>query len=174
MNIWKEDPINNFITLIRKLDNDYEEFDSSTQKLINKTFTKSLKDEKINLELKFKDEDDEIQDLPTGKEKIKNESDSAVNNEEILEEEKKETQISFTKDVLPYIIPLTCILTIKNKNMDFVTMLNDIKENPELLETFDDQCLIWWNKKDLLDLIKEIINLIHIIYQSNLRCHCKV
>jgi hypothetical protein len=25
--------------------------------------------------------------------------------------------------------------------MDFVTMLNDIKENPELLDTFDDQCL---------------------------------
>ena len=158
MNIWKEDPINNFRTLLRKLDNDYEEFDSSTQKLINKTFTKSLKDEKINVELKFKDDEDEIQDLPTGKEKIKNESDSIVNNEEILEEEKKETQISFTKDVLPYIIPLTCILTIKNKNMDFVTMLNDIKENPELLDTFDDQCLIWWNKKDLLDLIKEIIN----------------
>ena len=158
MNIWKEDPINNFRTLLKKLDNDYEEFDSLTQKLINKAFTKSLKDEKINLELKFKDEDDEIQDLPTGKEKIKNESDTIINNEEIEEEKKKETQISFTKDVLPYIIPLTCILTIKNKNMDFVTMLNDIKETPELLETFDDQCLIWWNKKDLLDLIKEIIN----------------
>ena len=158
MNIWKEDPINNFRTLLRKLDNDYEEFDSSTQKLINKTFKKSLKDEKINVELKFKDDADEIQVLPTGKEKIKNESDSIVNDEEILEEEKKETQISFTKDVLPYIIPLTCILTIKNKNMDFVTMLNNIKENPELLDTFDDQCLIWWNKKDLLDLIKEIIN----------------
>ena len=32
--------------------------------------------------------------------------------------------------------------------MDFVGMLNDIKENPELLDTFDDKCLIWWNKKD--------------------------
>jgi hypothetical protein len=42
--------------------------------------------------------------------------------------------------------------------MDFVKMLNDIKENPELLDTFDDQCLIWWNKKDLIDLIKDIVN----------------
>ena len=41
--------------------------------------------------------------------------------------------------------------------MDFVKMLNDIKENPELLDTFDDQCLIWWNKKDLIDLIKDIV-----------------
>ena len=37
-------------------------------------------------------------------------------------------------------------------------MLNDIKENPELLDIFDDQCLIWWNKKDLIDLIKDIIS----------------
>ena len=36
-------------------------------------------------------------------------------------------------------------------------MLNDIKENPELLDTFNDQCLIWWNKKDLIDLLKDII-----------------
>mgnify|MGYP003332696762 CR=1 FL=1 len=52
MDIWKEDPINSFRTLLRKLDNDYEEFDNSTQKLINKTFTKSLKDDKISLKLK--------------------------------------------------------------------------------------------------------------------------
>lgn len=159
MDIWKEDPINSFRTLLRKLDNDYEEFDNSTQKLINKTFTKSLKDDKVSLELKLKDEDDEIQDLPTGKEKVKNDSDNEhSDNESSDEEEKEETQISFTKDVLPYVIPLTCILTIKNSNMDFVKMLNDIKENPELLDTFDDQCLIWWNKKDLIDLIKDIVS----------------
>jgi hypothetical protein len=37
-------------------------------------------------------------------------------------------------------------------------MLNDIKVNPELLDTFDDQCLLWWNKKDLIDLIKDIVS----------------
>jgi len=162
MDIWKEDPINRFRTLLRKLDNDYEEFDNSTQKLINKTFTKNLKDESINLDVILKDEDDEIQELPSGKEKVKNDSDEEnthyYENEESSEEEQIETQISFTKDVLPYVIPLTCILTIKNSNMDFVKMLNDIKENPELLDTFDDQCLIWWNKKDLIDLIKDIVS----------------
>jgi len=162
MDIWKEDPINSFRTLLRKLDNDYEEFDNSTQKLINKTFTKNLKDESINLDVILKDEDDEIQELPSGKEKVKNDSDEEnthyYENEESSEEEQIETQISFTKDVLPYVIPLTCILTIKNSNMDFVKMLNDIKENPELLDTFDDQCLIWWNKKDLIDLIKDIVS----------------
>ena len=159
MDIWKEDPINSFRTLLRKLDNDYEEFDNSTQKLINQTFTKSIKDNKVNLELKLKDEDDEIQELPTGKEKIKDDDSENSNIENSDEDkEKKEMQISFTKDVLPYVIPLTCILTIKNSNMDFVKMLNDIKENPELLDTFNDQCLIWWNKKDLIDLIKDIVS----------------
>ena len=30
-------------------------------------------------------------------------------------------------------------------------MLNDIKENPEILETFDDQCLEQWKKKDIIN-----------------------
>ena len=159
MDYWKEDPINSFRALLRKLDNDYEEFDNSTQKLINKTFTKNLKDNKVGLDVIVKDEDDEIQVLPSGKEKVKNDSDNQhSDNEKSSDEEQIETQISFTKDVLPYVIPLTCILTIKNSNMDFVKMLNDIKENPELLDTFDDQCLIWWNKKDLIELIKNIVN----------------
>lgn len=158
MDIWKEDPINNFRTLLRKLDEDYGEFDNSTQQLINKLFTKSTKGDKINLEVEMKDEDDEIQELPSGKEKVKNELSDNEEDEEDDKKEEIETQISFTKDVLPYIIPLTCILTIKNKNTDFVKMLNDIKDNPELLDIFDDQCLIWWNKKDLIDVIKNIVN----------------
>jgi hypothetical protein len=60
--------------------------------------------------------------------------------------------------VLPYVIPLTCILTIKNSNKDFVKMLNDIQENPELLEMFNDMCLTWWNKKDLINIIKNIVS----------------
>jgi len=126
INIWKDDPINNFKILLKRLDDDYEEFDSDTQKLINKLFTKSLQDEKnLNIEIKIKNEEDELQPLPSGKEIIKENNNNNTEEEEII-------TISFTKDVLPYIIPLTCILTIKDKNMDFVNMLNDIKETPEL------------------------------------------
>ena len=162
MIIWKEDPINSFKNLLKNLDNDYVEFDTSTQTSINKLFTKSLKNGKVSVELKMKDENDEVQDLPNGKELIKNNSDDDNNsddeNNSDNEEEVKLDHISFTKDVLPFIIPLTCILTSKTKNMDFVKMLNDIKENPELLNTFDEQCLIWWNKKDLIDLIRTIVD----------------
>jgi len=153
MNIWKEDPINSFKTLLRNLDNDYIIFDNPTQKLLNASFTNSLKDNKVESIVELKDEDDELQKLPSGKEKIKPTSKSADNCSD-----NKEIKISFTKDVLPYVIPLTCILTIENKNKDFINMLNDIKESNELLEIFNDQCLIWWNKIDLIDLIKDIVN----------------
>ena len=163
MEIWKSDPINSFKSLLRNLDNDYVEFDTSTQKIINKSFTSSLKDDKVNTIIEIKDEDDELQELPSGKEKVRDDSvenntEKSENGDEEEKPEKEEIKISFTKDVLPYVIPLTCILTIKNANKDFVKMLNDIQENPELLDMFDDMCLIWWNKKDLINIIKNIVS----------------
>jgi hypothetical protein len=155
MDTWKEYPINSIETLQRKLDNEHVEIDKNYQKLINEKFTKSLKDNKVSPDFKLKDEDDEIQDLPTGKEKIKNNSDAELSNNNGFEENK---QIIFEKDVLHYVVPLTCILTIQNPNMDFAKMLNDIKENPKLLNVFDYQCLIWWNQKNLIDFIKDIVS----------------
>ena len=158
MDIWKGDPINNFRSLLRNLDNDCTIFDNPTQKLLNTSFINSLKDNKVYSTVEFKDDDDELQVLPSGKEKNKD-SDSNISNESdgIIEKKEEEIKISFTKDVLPYVIPLTCILTIENKNKDFINMLNNIKESKELLEIFDDQCLIWWNKKGLINIIHDII-----------------
>ena len=161
MDIWKSDPINSFMSLLRNLDNDYVEFDTSTQKLINKSFTTSLNDDKAGATIIIKDEDDDPQELPSGKEKCKddsNKSEKSESSDEGEKPEKEEIKISFTKDVLPYIIPLTCILTIKNTNKDFVKMLNDIQGNPQLLDMFDDMCLTWWNKKDLINIIKNIVS----------------
>ena len=157
MDIWKYDPIHSFKSLLRNLDNDYIEFDTLTQKMINKLFISSVKDDKVNAIIEFKDDGDELQELPSGKEKVRDdESENSKSGEE--KPEKEEIKISFTKDVLPYVIPLTCILTVNNANKDFVKMLNDIKENPELLDIFDDMCSIWWNKKDLINIIKNIVS----------------
>lgn len=162
MEIWKDDPVNNFKTLLKNLDNDYVIFDNPTQKLLNNYFMNSVKENRINSMIEL---NDNSQNLPSGKvteieknNENKNEKNEENKNEEKEEkEEKKEIKISFTKDVLPFIIPLTCILTIENKNKDFINMLKDIKENKELLEIFDDQCLIWWNKKDLINIIRDIV-----------------
>ena len=158
MAMWKKDPVNSFRTLLIRLDNDYEEFDSSTQRLINKTFSRANKGNIINATLRLKDEDDPVQEFPTGRSIIKDSDDNEDKDKYKDKKEDKEIHISFTKDVLPYVIPLTCILTMKDTNTDFMKMLNDIKDNSSLVETFDCQCLIWWNKKDLIDLIKDIID----------------
>jgi len=158
MDIWKSDPINNFRSLLRNLDNDYIEFDTPTQKIINKSFTSSVKDYRVNTIIELKDEDDESQELPSGKEIVNDDTEKLGTCDKEDKPEKDEIKISFTKDVLPYVIPLTCILTIKNTNKDFVKMLNDILANPELLDMFDDMCLIWWNKKDLINIIKDIVS----------------
>ena len=131
--------------------NEIIEFDNTTQKKINEYFSNSVNEKKCNITVVF---NEELQVLPRGQEIIKKE----VLSDTIIEEQKeKEKQILFQKDVLPFIIPLACILTIDNENKDFVKMLNDIKDNKELLEIFDDQCEIWWEKKGLINIIKDII-----------------
>ena len=150
MNIWKLDPVNSFKSLLRNLEDECIEFDSSTQKKINTIFMNSLSDKELNAKIEISNS----QELPSGKHIVKNESDISTVSDG---EEKKVKSISFTKDILPYILPLTCILTISNTNKDFVRMLNDIQENPELLDIFDDMCLKWWNEKNLINFIKEII-----------------
>lgn len=159
---WKKDPINGFKILLKKLDDDYVDFDNQTQRMINSIFTQSTNTRELNLELRLKDETDEIQDLSaTGESVTDDELDDneqkIPNKEENKQKEEKEIFVSFTKDVLPYVLPLTSILTIKNTNMDFTKMLNDINENPELLEIFDEQCLMWWNRKDLIKVIRDIM-----------------
>jgi hypothetical protein len=158
INIWKDNPINNLRVLLRNLDNEYIEFDNNTQKLLNKLFTSSTQGD-IKATLEVKEEGDELQSLKSGKEinSDKEESEKNELDKELEEIEKAEKEISFTKDVLPYIIPLTCILSIKDTNKDFMDMLIYIKNNPELLEIFNDQSLIWWNEKDLINIISEII-----------------
>jgi len=157
MDIWKGDPVNSFKSLLKRIDDDYIEFDNHTQKLLNTSFVNSIKDDKVDTKVEVKDSDDESQELPDGKEKVKKDKEDIQDDDSNNSDEKEEPKISFQKDVLPYVIPLTCILTIENKNKDFITMLNDIKNNEELLEIFDDMCLIWWNKKGLITIIKNII-----------------
>jgi len=152
MEIWKSDPINSFRTLLQNLENDYIEFDTTTQSLINQSFKSSIKDDNIVTTIVIKDDDDQPQVLPSGKTIIKLPT--------LTEKEDKpeiEITVSFAKEVLVNIIPLANILTLKSSNKDFIRMLNEIHENAELLDIFDDMCLIWWNKKDLINIIKQII-----------------
>lgn len=159
MDIWKSDPINSFKSLLKNLESSFEDFDNDTQRLINRYFANSIQGDHVTTSVLLKDEDDEEQKLKTGREYIKEGGGcEGTESPSEKEEEEKEIPISFTKDVLPYIIPLICILTIKDGNKDITKMLSDVKSNPQLLDIFDEMCFTWWNKKGLIDLVKNIVS----------------
>jgi hypothetical protein len=156
LDVWKSDPINNLNTMLKQIEDDILEMDNEDQKALNKYFSKSLGDNKVKVEIEMKDENDEKQKLKDGKE-VKKESDSDSDNSSDSEsEEEPETKISFTKDVLPFAIPFACMLTLKDNNNDFVKMLDTIAKDKELLEVFNEQSYIWWNNKDIIELIRKL------------------
>lgn len=157
LHIWKADPINNLKILLRKIEENIIDLDTKDQKMLNQYFTSSVGDKKVNVKVQFDEESDEA--LPDGKEIVK-EGGGDDNEPEEKTEDEPDTQnanISLTKDVLPFILPLSCILTMNTEDKDILEMLNVIKTSPSLLSVFNDQSFIWWNKKDIIKLIEKII-----------------
>ena len=154
LHIWKADPIHNLKILLRKIENSIIEMDTPDQEMMNQYFTSSIGDNKVNVEVKFDEESEEA--LPTGKETIKQDGGDKDKDTEDTEDN-KDTDISLTKDVLPFIIPLICILTMNTEHKDISEMLNVIKTSPALLSVFQDQSFIWWNKPDIINLIETIV-----------------
>ncbi len=156
LHIWKADPINNLKILLRKIEENIIDLDTKDQKMLNQYFTSSVGDEKINVKVQF---DEEIeQPLPDGKEIIKyGGGDDEPEEKADDEQDTQNVNISLTKDVLPFILPLSCILTMNTEDRDILDMLHVIKSSPSLLSVFNDQSFIWWNKKDIIKLIEKIV-----------------
>jgi len=152
LHIWKANPINNLKILLKRIEDYIIEMDTKDQKMMNQYFTSSIGDKKVNVKVQFDEESGEA--LPTGKETIKQDG-GDKDSEDI--EDNKDIDISLTKDVLPFIIPLICILTMNTEHKDILEMLNVIKTSPTLLSVFQDQSFIWWNKPDIIKLIEAIV-----------------
>ena len=157
LHIWNADPINNLKILLRKIEENIIDLDTKDQKMLNQYFTSSVGDEKVNVKVQFDEESDEP--LPDGKEIIKDGGGGDDEPEEKADDEQdtQNANISLTKDVLPFILPLSCILTMNTEDRDILEMLNVIKSSPSLLSVFNDQSFIWWNKKDIIKLIEKIV-----------------
>ena len=146
LEVWKSDPINNLTILLRQIENEIINIDNEDQQALNKYFTESING-KVKVEIQLNENDQKIQN---GKEKTK------IVDENKVIEEKPIKKISLTKDVLPFAIPLACILTLKDDNNDFIKMLDTIGNNNELIEVFNDQSFIWWNNKDIIKMIRDM------------------
>jgi hypothetical protein len=149
LHIWKSDPINNLKILLRKIEENIIDMDTSDQKMINQYFANAAGDKKINIKVQF---DEESQELASGKEVTKQSKE-----DDIVKEKDECNDISLTKDVLPFVIPLICILTMNTEHRDVLEMLNVIKNSNSLLSVFQDQSFIWWNKPDIIKLIEALV-----------------
>jgi len=158
---WKSDPINNIHVLLKQIEDDIIEMNNDDQKALNHYFTKSIKEDKINIHIDLKNNNDILQNTKNGKEKIKvnNDTDTTDDDDDDNDDDAniiKDEKISLTKDILPFVIPFACMLTLKDNNNDFIEMLNLISNDIELLEIFNDQSFIWWNRIDIIELIKKL------------------
>ena len=150
LEMWKSDPVNHFKKYINDLHCAFIQIDYEDQKLLNKHYSLSTKS-KISVTTKFDEENN--QELPSGKEIKKEKISEDSTEKEIIEED-----ISLTRDVLPFIIPLICILTIDNYQKDFIKILEIIKNNPALIEIWNSQTFIWFNKKTSIDFIMQLVS----------------
>jgi hypothetical protein len=157
LNAWKENPVNNILTLLSSIEDQCLELDTNTQKLINNYFSGSCKNN-IRCKIEFEELDDEKQEIQNGKDIIKDKIDKK-------EKSIIELQVDFNKAVLPFIIPLSCILTIKNNNKNLCDMLDTIKKDNNLLNIFNEQSVIWWNNKNVN--LFETIEYISKLYVEN-------
>lgn len=156
LEVWKKDPINSLRQFFKNIEDEILEISNDDQKSLNDIFSKSLN--KNNNEKILLGDTDELQELPNGKiikKDIDNDSNSDSDN--YSEEEIEEFKISLNKDVIPFIAELSCYLTIKDNNKIFLEMLKMIKHNKELLDIFNEQTFVWWNKSNIIDLIQYLI-----------------
>jgi len=158
LHIWKGDPINNLKMNLKRIEEYIIEMESKDQKMMNQYFQSCIGDKKVNMKVKFDEESEEP--LPSGKQIINQHDDDIQENQSDEKDENCEdnvVNISLTKDVLPFIIPLICILTINTEHKDILEMLNVIKCDLTLMSVFQDQSFIWWNKSDIIRFIEAVI-----------------
>jgi hypothetical protein len=72
--------------------------------------------------------------------------------------DKEDNRITYM-DVLKHIIPLVCILTIRDEETKFVNMYNSIKQDKYLYNIFISQLQSWWSKNIDGTILKDFINI---------------
>ncbi len=155
MNILSQNPqqqLNNFRNLLAEFT---EYFTDDVKTLFYKYFYRKNtgKNNKTSTELVNSPENQDLGKNTKIKEEIK---DSVKNLNNEINEEMDKKKIS--KDVLPYVVPLSCVLTYNYDEQKLIEILNIIKNNKILNEIFNDQCKTIWENDGLIDILLKIVN----------------
>jgi len=159
INEWLNLPVHSFTNILKRLDQEMNYIESDTQKLIYKCFNNIITTNNIKLKINIK----ENNTLKSGinRELIRFDEDSSSEDElDIIDETSdiKKIVILFKREILPYMIQLATVLTIDQNLNDFISMLKWIKNNNELISTFDEQTNTIWKQKNIIDFIILISN----------------
>jgi len=155
MEIWGSKPQNRLACLLKNLEREVIELEGEDQHVLNTMILSANRDKMVNICIRFDEEN--AQSMQTGKCVERIEDGEEINNAEAHKEEDEISNISLTKDVLPSIIPFSCLLTMRTNNSDIMEILEIISTSSDMIKVFDDQTLIWWNKKDMLSIIKMMV-----------------
>jgi hypothetical protein len=72
-------------------------------------------------------------------------------------EKEKTTDIILTKDVLPFVVPFSCLLTLKEKTTDIVEIFDIISSDINLVIVFNEQTKNWWNVTNILPFFRQLL-----------------
>ena len=135
-NIYSSNTENALEKLLNRLNYNYKNIilEDREQKLLNSLFTISKNKKSKKIESESLDLDLDLEKIKNGIEKTKIENDNNNQENNDNQEKNKEVKVEINYiEILKHIIPLICLLTIKEDNKtEFIEMFNYIKENKNI------------------------------------------
>ena len=161
MKLWKKNPINFIDRLNAKLKENPFILNKQDQEIVNYLFGGASVETKQNINLKIKMDEDSHSALQTGRvitpEKYNNKTDNCDENDEPDEKvQEPQKDISFTEKI-PDIALLVVVLTVRLKPKDIIDAIEHIKHSPYLLDAFNEQTQIWWNKDNIIEQLELLL-----------------
>jgi hypothetical protein len=153
INIWNVQPQNAIQNLQRQLSETTLSITDFEQQEIDKFF-KITKENFSKIQIKM----NEIEkDIPSG-----------VSRRRVDDSQRKtQTHVSFTKDILPCVLPLSCILTLSTPFDEFTKILQHIKHSQYLMNAFKNQIEIWWSEKNIEQCVELIFKISTKYFKEN-------
>jgi len=150
MEEWIKMPIHTYSSILNRLDEELGEFDDYTQSLISNCISKVCPTTELKVTIY------EREKIPKGKDSSETHSSSNDELKLIDDNEINKRAIFFRKEVLPYVIQLVSVLTVKENMVDFIQLLQMIKKDETLIECFNEQTNSLWKEDDMIDSIIQI------------------
>jgi hypothetical protein len=153
--LWKNDPVNSFSYMMNKLKSISIPLEKQDQDLINQSFQNQSTEKPTKRKTQIHEHE---QLLPNGL--AQEPPNNKISKEEIKSKIIILKPISLTKDIYPYIIPLICILTLRDSKINLMDMLVTIKNDQQLSQIFNSQVSIWWQHPhhQILNTIEFVLN----------------